>query len=169
MRKTFRSALLAILCLGCGDHGLEPAPLIEPGFGGVIFYVNWPPLDSLKDLRLVAFREFPPQNIFAEVINGRAYVFPRIEESQLRVRALLPYFVDSTSYDFRVPPGRYAYIAVAQQYGDSLFRDWRAVGQYDLDSDLTIPSELEVSDNTFVSNVDILVDFSDPPPTPIAP
>ncbi len=163
MRNFLLSVSSALLFFGCSDHGLEPEPSVEPGFGGVIYYRNWPPLDSLKDLRIVAFRDFPPQSIVGDIISGRAFVFPKLGESHL------PFFVDSTAYSFFVPPGRYAYVAVAQQFGDSLFRDWRAVGQYDLDSDVTIPSAVEVSDNTFVSRVNIFVDFWNPPPTPITP
>lgn len=169
MRKEFLYILASLFFFHCNDHGLQPAPAVEPGFGGVIHYTNWPPLDSLKDLRLIAFREFPPQNIIADVVSGRAYVFPRINEPSDRVRALLPYFVDSTFYAFHAPPGRYAYVVVAQQFGDSLFKDWRAVGQYDLDSDLTIPTELDVSDNSFRTGIDIRVDFWNPPPNPLVP
>lgn len=161
--KIVRSMAFVLLTGGCSDHGLEPAPPIDPGFGGIIYYARWPPLDSLKDLRLVAFKDFPPTNIVGDVLSGRAYVFPRIGEPHL------PFYVDSTAYEFHVPSGRYAYVAVAQQFGDSLFKDWRAVGQYDLDTIAATPSPLEVGDNTFIPGVNIVVDFRNPPPTPIVP
>ena len=49
--------LLLIGCLGCNE---ELGPINEPsGFRGVIRFKNWPPPDSLRDLRLVAFDAFP--------------------------------------------------------------------------------------------------------------
>ncbi len=163
MRKALVPLVLLLLAVRCDDHGLEPVPPVEPGFGGVIYYENWPPADSLKDLRLVAFQDFPPQNILQDVINGRAYVFPKIGESGL------PFYVDSTEYEIHVPPARYAYVVVAQQFSEDLFSDWRAVGQFDIDADLTVPAAVRVSENTFIADVDIFVDFWNPPPTPIAP
>lgn len=159
--------LLTLLCLpalAC-DGGLEPpATAVQVPMGtmtGLVTYRNWPPIDSLHDLRLVAFRNFPPRDILTEVLQGRAAVYPPIGDSPL-----VPFFVDSLRFIFVLPAGTYEYVAIAQQYGPSISTDWRAVGQYDLDTNLTIPSSVEVIANDTTGGVDIDVDFNNPPPPP---
>ena len=80
--------------------------------------------------------------------------------------ALVPFYVDSLRYAVTVPTGEFQYIAVAQQYGPNVRADWRSVGQYDLDSNLSVPSSIRVPLNDTLRNVDISVDFSKPPPQP---
>lgn len=131
---------------------------------GVIRYQHWPPRDSLHDLRLVAFRVFPPSNIVSEVLLGRAVVYPPLGDT-----ALVPFFVDSLRYQFSLPAGEYKYVVVAQQYGPTVTTDWRAVGQYDLDSNYAVPSPVMVIADSTVVGIDIRVDFSNPPPPPPPP
>ena len=53
------------------DHGLKPTEEESSsitGISGLITYQNWPAPDSLKDLRLVVFKNYPPDNIFNEVL-----------------------------------------------------------------------------------------------------
>ena len=45
--------------------------------------------------------------------------------------------------------------------------DWRAVGQYDLDTILTEPSPVVVTANDTLDGIDILVDFANLPPPPL--
>ena len=153
---------LFILLSGC-DEGLSPAvPAVPMGFmAGVISYHHWPPRDSLVDLRLVAFRVFPPTNIVSEVLLGRAVVYPPLGDT-----ALVPFFVDSLPFGFSLPAGDYKYVVVAQRYGPDLYADWRPVGQYDLDTNLAVPSPVTIVVNDTTRNVDINVDFANPPPPP---
>lgn len=154
----FSIALVFVLA-GCNE-GL--APRIETsGISGVIRYKNWPRPDSLVDLRLVAFKNFPPTDILGEIIRGNAFVYPPIGDT-----ALVPFFVDSIRYTAPLPPGRYAYVVVAQRYGPNIFFDWRPVGQYDLDTNYTVPSPVVVFEGTLTRFVDINVDFRNPPPFP---
>jgi hypothetical protein len=158
----FVVASLAVV-FGC-DKGVSPSAESPPPVGymsGTIRYQNWPPNDSLIDLRIVAFSLFPPSNIVNEVLAGRAAVYPPLGDS-----ALVPFYVDSLSYTFSLSPGEYQYVAVAQQFGPNITADWRAVGQYDLDSNLTVPSPVTIVANDSTSHVDINVDFSNPPPPP---
>lgn len=145
------------------DGGLAPP---EPGKGppyltGLITYRNWPPADSIVDLRVVLFKNFPPRDIVQEVLSGQAVVHPPIGDT-----SLVPFFVDSLRYGFSAAAGTYAYLVVAQQYGPSIQKDWRAVGQYDLDADPLIPSPVTLVDGDTTRGIDIAVDFADPPPTP---
>jgi hypothetical protein len=148
---------------GC-DEGLKPDPPRIPmgSFSGLMVFEHWPSPDSLFDLRLVAFRDFPPTDILSEVLGGRAYVYPSLGDT-----ATLPFFVDSTRYIVTIPIGRYEYIVIAQRFGPSLTTDWRAVGQYDLDSNLAVPSPLTIVENDTLQDINIYVDFSNPPPPPL--
>lgn len=159
-----RSAVLlvvtvALVLSGCNE-GL--APRIETsGISGVIRYKNWPPPDSLRDLRLVAFKQFPPTNIILDVLQGRAIVYPGIGDT-----ALVPFYVDSLIYSAPLPAGRYEYVVIAQQYGPNVFTDWRPVGQYDLDSNYAVPSPVIVYEGATTRFIDFNVDFRNPPPFP---
>jgi hypothetical protein len=147
--------LLLIMISGC-DHGLAPTEIetddAASGISGTITYLNWPPADSIKNLKIIVFKKYPPDNIFEEVTTGRAVVYPA-DFSQS-----LPQFVDSTGYTFPVDPGVYEYVVVAQQYG-GLF-DWRAVGQYDTTPEDSLPTAITVSTNLILDNIDIHVDFN---------
>jgi hypothetical protein len=151
------------MCFQYCDHGLEPAEENErTAISGTITYQNWPPADSLKDLRLVVFKQYPPTDILMTVLSGQAVVYPPIGSSGL------PMNVDSYDYTMDIPAGVYEYTAVAQQYGDSIETDWRAVGQYDttgtgLD---TIPTTLNVIENQILGNINITVDFHNLPYQP---
>ena len=161
MKRLMLPALLAFLLLVACDKGLAPR---DPGdavtsLEGVVFFTNWPAPDSLKDLRLVAFRQFPPQNIIAEVLQMEAFAYPSIGDSGLT------FYQDRLEFQFEVPSGVYGYLVVAQQYGDNILNDWRAVGQYDIDSD-SLPSPIEVFEGQVTKDVFIYVDFDNPPIQP---
>jgi len=120
--------VIVILSVCSCDHGLKPAeekPSQAAGISGTISYINWPPTDSLFDLRLVIFEKYPPDNIRAELEAGRAHVFPGLLEEHL------PFNVDTTTYVMELAPGYYEYVAVAQRYGLNILEDWLAAGQYD--------------------------------------
>lgn len=158
--------ILVVSLLSC-DKGLEPtsetSPLPQNGvFAGLITFRNWRVADSLYDIRLVAFRVFPPGDIVNEVLLGRAIIHPPIAGGQLTTRN-----TDSLRYTVEAPAMTYPYVVVAQQFGPDLMTDWRAVGQYDLDTILTEPSPVVVTANDTLDGIDIHVDFSNPPPPPL--
>ena len=141
------------------DHGLEPptGPASNiTGISGLISYSNWPPADSLFELRLVVFKNYPPTNIVAELLNQQAVVYPALADSSL------PYFTDTTSFILELTAGTYEYIVVAQQYGPDLYADWRVVGQYDKDLD-PLPSSVTVKNGKLLENINVNVDFDNPP------
>jgi hypothetical protein len=154
-------AFLMLAVAGC-DEGLKPVPSVPTGgLSGLVSYHHWPPRDSLYDLRLVAFRTFPPRDIVGEVLQGNAFVYPGLGDS-----ALVPFFVDSLRYSITLPAGEYAYLVIAQQYGPNLNKDWRPVGQYDLDTNRAAPSPVTVVPDSTITNINIDVDFENPPPPP---
>jgi hypothetical protein len=143
------------------DHGLAPADSeTKTGIAGTITYEdNWPSADSLKNLRLVVFKKYPPTDIIVEILTGEAFVYPPIDTISLAFN------VTSQEYMLELPSGTFEYVAVAQQYGDNIFSDWRAVGQYDTDSD-SLPTPILLEKNTFLENIDINVDFENLPIQP---
>ena len=67
------------------------------------------------------------------------------------------------------PPGSYAYVAVVQQSTDELSlarKDWFVSGIYYANGDTTTPGVMVIPDSTFVKNININVDFNNPPPQP---
>ncbi len=159
--RTFLTLLaLAATVQGC-DEGLGPRPVPVGAFSGVITYAHWPPADSLKDLRLVAFKSYPPKNILNDALSGNAVVYPAIGDT-----SLVPFFVDSLRYTVVLAAGTYQYVAVAPQYGPILTTDWRAVGQYVTDPSQTTPSPIEITANDTLRNINIHVDFANLPPQP---
>jgi len=157
-------AFTAFLIVWACDHGLAPpentGPTKPTGISGTIFYKNWPPQDSVKNLKVVVFKNYPPKDILSEVINGNAKTFPEdLTES-------MPYGVDTTDYLINLKPGTYAYTVVAHQYGDDIFNDWQAVGQYDLTPQDTLPTPITVITDSIIGGINIYVDFDSLPSQP---
>lgn len=147
---------------GC-SHGLEPLP-IQPGFGGTIRFVSdWPPQDSVYDIRVVAFYNYPPTNIIGEVESGNAKVYPAISASAW------PLFVDSLTYSFILDSAStFQYVAVAMQYGANILSDWKVVGAYGYSHGIGAPKAVIIPPNTVINDIDIEVDFKNTPPTPVS-
>ena len=156
--------VITFFLAGC-DHGLEPPGENQrTAISGTITYQNWPPADSLKDLRLVAFKEYPPLDIFFEITSGQAVVYPPIAAAAGLPMNNIEYY----NYVMDLPAGNYAYLVVAQLYGNNITADWRAVGQYDttgsgLDS---IPTAIILTENQVLDSIDIHVDFHNLPYQP---
>jgi len=127
--------------------GLSPLPY---GISGMIYFRNWPPTDSIRDLRLVAFKNYPSQSIVTEVLQGSA----RYTET------LQPYKADSIAYTLLLsplPPGKIAFIAVGQQFGPNVQADWRLVGEY---VDTASQGAVFVPADSIISGINIRVDFN---------
>jgi hypothetical protein len=154
--------ILLTFILSC-DHGLgPPEENIRTAISGMITYQNWPVADSLKDLRLIVFRNYPPGDIIFEITSGRAFVYPPLGAEGLE------FYIDSMSYILDLAPGNYEYVVVAQQYGEDLYNDWRAVGQYDTTGtgNDSIPTAVNVIENILLDEININVDFNNLPPQP---
>ena len=139
------------------DSGLKPQPENTSYVRGTIKYINstdnWPPVDSLKDLRVVAFKHFPPDNIIQEVLSGQAYY----------TNSSLPFYVDSSSFvlEIKDSPVELKYIAVAQQFGGII--DWLVVGVYSDNNDSAKTLYVEKGKNY---QIQINVDFKNLPKQP---
>lgn len=156
--------LIVISILVSCNGGLEPPAKEDPTkpknlIFGTIRYVqgksNWPPADSMKDLRIVFFTSYPDSaGILSDVVAGKVQF----------IDSSLAFNVDSSCYQFKVAttPVTFKYIAVAQNYGT--FLDWRVVGLYSNDG--VTPKELFIGKDSVVRNLDINVDFLNLPPQP---
>ncbi len=143
------------------DTGLEP-PRETVLSGTVVFEggsSQWPAADSLFDMRVVAFVDYPPQNIAFDIINGRAWF----------TNDSLPYRVAETEWSIQLPdpaPMQIKYLVVAQQFGPNPLTDWRAVGVYAPADSRDEPTKIRVVDGKQYQNIELRVDFSDLPPQP---
>lgn len=165
--KTPNAILIASLVLftacdkGIAPPAVSPAPNPNGSFSGTVTFQNWGVADTLYDLRLIAFIVFPPDDVIDEVLRGRAAVHPPLGGGVLALAG-----ADSVTYQLHLPAGIYPYIVVAQQFGPDLFNDWKPVGQYDLDSNLTDPTPIEITAGENLHDIDIIVDFANLPPIP---
>jgi hypothetical protein len=158
-------ATLLLLLSGCNE---ELGPLNGPsGLSGVVRFKNWPPADSLLDMRLIVFETIPRDSarIILTLLAGGAAVYPALGQK-------FPMFVDSLRYEFTTQSGtnlqlkNYEYIAIVQQYGQNILTDWAPVGIYTTSPDSSVPAPVRVLLHRIVPNIDIHVDFDNPPPKP---
>lgn len=145
------------------DSGLSP-PQIPPspsyGFKGTVYFQNWPPDTTIKDLRVVAFQNYPPVSIASEFFAGRL----RFSDDMV-----LSYGDDSIPYTVTLNPmniDSIPYVAVGQRFGENQLQDWKMVGIYYSIDDSSLPGTVKVFSDSFVTGIDIYVDFNNPPPQP---
>ena len=164
--KLLYSVLLYLLVISC-DHGIEPEPLGTSGFSGTInFITDWP--DSVKRSFLVVFENplLEPDDFTIENLKFLS------REISLDVQihnfsSLDSAYIPPTPGPF--PSGSYAYIAVVQQSTEVLSlarKDWFVSGVYYTFGDTSKPGTMVIPDSTFVENINIRVDFNNPPPQP---
>jgi hypothetical protein len=165
MMKSASFLIIAVLLLSC-DHGLAPPPAVEPGFGGTIYFEKgtWPPVDSLFNLWVFASQDYPLDS--AKVFQGlfssppRIYLYPAFDKD-------LPFFVDSVTYAFTLPPGKYMYVGVIQRFAvDVNVRNLKVVGMYGNKALPPGPIEVTVREGEFTTGISFRVNFHKPPPQP---
>jgi len=153
--------IVSSLIPGCNE-GIAPVDeqsISEAhGIQGTIHFTNWPPSDSIIDLRLVAFLNYPPIDIYTEVIQGRAKYTDK-----------LPAAVDSFSYTLilnPLPSDTIRCIAIGHQFGPDIEKDWRLVGIYYNPGDSSAPGKIFIPPDSLVANINVSVDFKKLPPQP---
>ncbi len=159
-------AALMLTALACNE---ELGPLHEPsGFSGVIRFHNWPPADSIWEMRIVAFAVLPTDSagIIPLLLAGKAAAYPPVSGDYL------PTLVDSVVYSFTTVSGtnlqveEYPYVAVMYQYGPNIFHDWRPAGVYSGLVGSFSPAPLRVLLHRVTPGINIDVDFHNLPPIP---
>ena len=166
---TVLSSLVLLLTAGC-DDGLAPFDESQPsGFSGLIRFRNWPPPDSVQELRVVAFFEIPSDSagLFNVLLAGGAAVYPAVGTKGLAQ------YVDSLPYTFTniesspsLQVAEYKYIVIAQKYGSNIFADWKPAGVYTIKPGTFEPATLRVLYHRIIPGINIDVDFHNPPPKP---
>jgi len=159
MKKYIIFIILVLPILhSCG--GLEPIPTEQKTLiKGTITFVddkaNWPPQDSIKSMKVIAFKNYPPTDLIGDIINGLAYY----------TNDSLPLFQKSVNYQIEItnPPQTLKYIVVAYQYG-TLF-EWKAAGVYSLEGDPRKPTTI-IAEKGKQYTVPFNVDFKHLPPQP---
>lgn len=152
------AGLLLVLSVGLAacDSGIAP-PDEEPGFGtlrGTVLFASadpadWPPPDSLRDLRFVAL-PFVPRDTADIFSNLTELVF---SPGLARFVAVDSFLIDSVKAQV------YPFSGVAQQFSRNLF-DWRPVGLYEANGGAFTIRSGETT------HVEVRVDFRNPPPFP---
>jgi hypothetical protein len=140
----------------------------------VILFRNWPQPDSIRELRLVAFKNPPTDSsgLLAEFVNGNVVIYPYIGTPAFPKFDESGHLVDSIRYTLilqgvtTLEPARYTYVALAWRYGTNLFADWRPAGVYTVQPGSFIPATLTVAKHDIITGVDILCDFQNLPPRP---
>ncbi|MDX9923760.1 MAG: hypothetical protein RBS48_03265 [Ignavibacteriaceae bacterium] len=160
------SIILLFLINGC-DKGIEPADEITSptGFKGkVTFTGNWN--NNIKRTHLVVFKKpinkdedfFPPNLTF--VIDS----IPK-GSSQFNYNSLENNYIES----FTISAGEYSYVVVAQSNSPELSllrKDWVVVGVYCENGDQSKPKKLIINAGKITDDININVDFNNPPPQP---
>lgn len=158
--KFFIFVVCIVSFLNC-DKGLSPydKPPEKSEISGTVYFKNWPPPDSLFDIRVVIFREYPPQNIVGEILSGNAIFFPSQNDT-------IPFYIDSLFYEMKLEPGIYEYLVVAHQFGTNFYKDWQVVGQYDITPQDSLPTSIHLDEGQLLTDLNIWVDFASLPPQP---
>jgi len=162
-RGSFIVLILVLLLSSCHE-GLSPSDndnlpntaILE----GTVFFkggaAEWPPEDSVKAVRIVAFKNFPPKDVIQEILLGNAYF----------TLSSLPLFGDSANFSINITgtPVLLNYIAAAQQYTDSITAQ-RVIGVYSETQDNLNPSIISI-DGGKTYKIKIYVDWNNLPPQP---
>lgn len=157
MKFLFIFFIIVFFVISC-QEGLSP--LNQPKTAYISGYLivisgkeSWPPPDSTLELRVVAFKDFPPKDIINEIISGNAYYTDT-----------LPRFNDSVSFLLKIdnPPVRINYLASVLRYGKIM--EWKILGFYS--SDGKNPKSLSINSGDSLTNINIFIDFYNLPPQP---
>ncbi|HPI19007.1 MAG TPA: hypothetical protein PKY56_01420 [Candidatus Kapabacteria bacterium] len=143
------------------NEGLAPSEKEQKtSINGIVHYINgknnWPPTDSCFAVRIVAFKNYPPQNIIQELTEENAYF----------TLNSLPLFVDSSDFSLEIKnaPVELKYIVAALQYTKDLTSQ-KVIGVWSLNENKFEPSSIVIERGKSYS-ININVDFSELPPQP---
>lgn len=168
--KIIRYTVLALILISfyACDKGIEPKNYDEPtGFSGTITFVGeWPA--EIKRTFIVVFKDpllsaadFTITNLkFLSLeipLGAQTYHFSSLDSS----------YIPTNPGPFL--PGRYAYVAVAYQITDQLSlarKDWYVAGIYYAFGNTSEPATMVVTENIFLTDINITCDFNNPPPQP---
>ncbi len=163
MKKNLFTILLVTFLIGC-DHGIAPrVELPRTGFGGKVIFKNlWP--NDVYQTRVVAFRE-TIRTVADFNINNIAFISDTIPYG------VSEYIFESDRNPLIEPAAgtTLKYIVVAQSIVPVPLprrSDWRVAGIYYSPFDSTKYGEVKIEEGKFKTNINIIVDFNNPPIQP---
>ena len=165
--KYFSMLLLLLALVVACDHGIEPRGPESSGFSGTVTFVNaWP--DTIKRSFIVVFENplLTPGDFTIDNLKFLSREIPLGVQTH-EFSSLDSAYIPATPGPF--PSGSYAYVAVVQQSTENLSlarKDWFVSGVYYANGITTNPGKMIIPDSTFVKNINITVDFNNPPPQP---
>jgi len=160
-------ALITISFLSC-DKGIEPKNEEEPtGFSGTVTFIgDWPA--EVKRAFVVVFKD--------PLLASTDFTITNLKFLSLEIPLGVPSYHFSSLDSSYIPtnpgpflPGRYSYVAVAYQITDQLSlarKDWYVAGIYYAFGNTSEPATMVVTENIFLTDINITCDFNNPPPQP---
>lgn len=156
---------LILLINGC-DTGIEPGePIVPGGFSGTVAFTGtWP--TGVKRTHVVVFKN-PIQKTEDFFLPNLSFVVDSIpyNSNTFNYNSLANSFVNI----LQLWPGEYKYVVVAQSNTPEISfqrKDWWVVGVFCLNNDQSKPASLLIRSGQITPNVNINVDFNNPPPQP---
>ncbi|MBM4175833.1 MAG: hypothetical protein FJ213_06635 [Ignavibacteria bacterium] len=156
------SILVGLSTLSC-EHGIEPR--VEPprtGFSGTIKFINDWPKDVYRT-HIVVFKDTIKIPADFNILNIGF------------VSDTIPMNLKNYNYEsdqnpaFAISPGVFKYICIAQSTVPHVSldrKDWRVAGIYFTPYDSTKYGQIEIKEGIFLTNINITVDFKNPPIQP---
>lgn len=156
--------VILLMIISC-NKGIEPADPMGPfGFTGKVTFIGkWP--EGVKRTHIVVFKNEIKKvedffNFFSFIIDSIPYGVKEFNYNSID---------NAYSPNIKLTPGVYSYVVVAQSKTPeiTLIRsDWNVVGVYCINGDQSIPKTLIVNPGQITKDVNIVVDFNNPPPQP---
>ncbi len=155
MKVAFLSLIFAIL-VSC-QGGVTPNDGDRESFvSGFIIVTSgsssWPKEDSCKELRVLVVPEYPPYNIIADILEGRAY----LSDTLARFIDTIPYLVKIQ----RTPMAK-AFILASVRYGTIVQQ--RMIGFYKKNQKSKVPDSIYINKGIYLKDLNVYVDFYDLP------
>ncbi len=165
--KIIVSILILFSFMAC-DKGIEPKDENQQtGFSGTVTFVGeWPAV--VKRAFIVVFKD--------PLLASTDFTITNLKFLSLEIPLGVPSYHFSSLDSSYIPtnpgpflPGRYAYVAVAYQITDQLSlarKDWYVAGVYYAYGNISEPATMVVTENIFLTDINITCDFNNPPPQP---
>lgn len=159
--------LFTVILTSC-DKGIEPKNYDEPtGFSGTVTFIgDWP--QEIKRVFIVVFKDPLLSSADFTILNLKflSREIP-LGVSSYQFSSLDTSYIPTTPGPFL--PGTYAYVAVAYQTTDELSlarKDWYVAGVFDGNLNTNQAAPMIIRENIFITYVNIICDFNNPPPQP---
>ncbi|ROL58273.1 hypothetical protein D9V84_00650 [Bacteroidetes/Chlorobi group bacterium Naka2016] len=150
--RFFTFFLIALIFIAC-QEGVSPADGERESFvSGKLIVISgktsWPSPDSAKELRIIVVPEYPPYNILADILEGRAFLSDT-----------LPRFINTIPYQVKIQktPMESAYILASLRFGTIIQQ--RMIGFYKKNLESKIPDKLYIDKGVYLKDLDIFIDF----------